>query len=30
VQFWVDRPFLVLVRHEPSGALYFLARVTQP
>jgi serpin B len=26
----VDRPFLVLVRHRPSGALYFLARVTDP
>lgn len=26
----VDRPFLVLVRHRPTGALYFLARVTDP
>jgi serpin B len=26
----VDRPFLVLVRHRVSGALYFLARVTDP
>lgn len=26
----VDRPFLLLVRHRPSGALYFLARVTDP
>jgi hypothetical protein len=26
----VDRPFLLLVRHGPSGALYFLARVTDP
>jgi serine protease inhibitor len=24
----VDRPFLVLVRHRDSGALYFLARIT--
>jgi len=30
VRFEVDRPFLVLVRHAPSGALYFLARVTRP
>ncbi|HYT10437.1 MAG TPA: serpin family protein [Mycobacteriales bacterium] len=26
----VDHPFLVLVRHRGSGALYFLARVTDP
>ena len=26
----VDRPFLLLVRHRPTGALYFLARVTDP
>lgn len=26
----VDRPFLFLVRHRESGAVYFLARVTQP
>jgi len=26
----VDRPFLFLVRHRPSGAIYFLARVVQP
>ncbi|HEX5405313.1 MAG TPA: serpin family protein [Pseudonocardiaceae bacterium] len=26
----VDRPFLFLVRHRPSGAVYFLARVVQP
>jgi serine protease inhibitor len=26
----VDRPFLLLVRHRASGALYFLARVTDP
>ena len=26
----VDRPFLVLVRHRASAALYFLARVTTP
>ena len=30
VQMRVDRPFLLLVRHQPSGALYFLARVTSP
>ncbi|HSV64940.1 MAG TPA: serpin family protein [Mycobacteriales bacterium] len=28
--FHVDRPFLVLVRHVPTGAIYFLARVTEP
>lgn len=26
----VDRPFLVLIRHQETGAVYFLARVTQP
>jgi serpin B len=26
----VDRPFLFLVRHRPSGAVYFLSRVVQP
>lgn len=26
----VDRPFLFLVRHQVTGALYFLARVTDP
>ena len=26
----VDRPFLFLVRHQDSGALYFMARVVQP
>ena len=26
----VDRPFLFLVRHKQSGAIYFLARVVQP
>lgn len=26
----VDRPFLLLVRHRSSGAVYFLARVTDP
>jgi serpin B len=30
VEVRVDRPFLVLVRHVRSGALYFLARVTRP
>ncbi|MDI2031712.1 serpin family protein [Saccharopolyspora sp. TS4A08] len=26
----IDRPFLFLVRHRDSGALYFLARITDP
>jgi serpin B len=26
----VDRPFLFLVRHRPSGAVYFLSRVVRP
>ncbi|MER5394810.1 serpin family protein [Saccharopolyspora sp. NPDC002686] len=26
----VDRPFLFLVRHQATGALYFLARITDP
>jgi serine protease inhibitor len=26
----VDRPFLLLIRHGPTGALYFLAQVTDP
>ncbi|MCP2165204.1 serpin family protein [Goodfellowiella coeruleoviolacea] len=26
----VDRPFLLLVRHQATGALYFLARITRP
>lgn len=26
----VDRPFLVLVRHRASGAVYFLSRVVEP
>ncbi|MBI1759631.1 MAG: serpin family protein [Actinobacteria bacterium] len=30
VPFHVDRPFLVVVRHQPTGAIYFLARVTEP
>ncbi len=30
VRLRVDRPFLVLIRHQPSGAVYFLARVTRP
>jgi serpin B len=30
VPFHVDRPFLVLVRHRDTGAVYFLARVTEP
>lgn len=30
VPFHVDRPFVVLVRHRRTGALYFLARVVEP
>jgi serine protease inhibitor len=30
VPFHVDRPFLLLVRHRPTGALYFMAQVTEP
>jgi serine protease inhibitor len=30
VEFRVDRPFLVVVRHPPTGAVYFLAQVTEP
>jgi serine protease inhibitor len=30
VPFHVDRPFLVVVRHKATGAVYFLARVTDP
>lgn len=30
VVFRVDRPFLVVVRHPPTGAVYFLAQVTDP
>jgi serine protease inhibitor len=30
VLFYVDRPFLLLVRHRRSGAVYFLARVEEP
>lgn len=26
----VDRPFLLAIRHEVTGAVYFLARITQP
>jgi serine protease inhibitor len=26
----VDRPFLLLIRHRPTGALYFLAQITDP
>jgi serpin B len=26
----VDRPFLLLVRHAGTGAVYFLARVVEP
>ena len=26
----VDRPFLLLVRHAATGAIYFMARVTDP
>jgi serine protease inhibitor len=30
VTFHVDRPFLVLVRHRQTGAVYFVARVSEP
>jgi serpin B len=30
VPFHVDRPFLVLVRHRQTGAVYFVARVAEP
>jgi serine protease inhibitor len=30
VEVVVDRPFLLLVRHAQSGAVYFSARVTDP
>ena len=30
VRFHADRPFFVLVRHASTGAIYFLARVTEP
>jgi serine protease inhibitor len=30
LQVRVDRPFLLLVRHQRTGAIYFLARVTRP
>lgn len=30
VPFHVDRPFLLLVRHRRTGAVYFLARVVEP
>ena len=30
VPFHVDRPFLLLVRHRRTGAVYFLARVAEP
>jgi serpin B len=30
VEVHVDRPFLFLVRHRPSGAIYFLSRVVRP
>lgn len=30
IEVHVDRPFLFLVRHRASGAIYFVARVVQP
>lgn len=30
IEVHVDRPFLFLVRHKQSGAIYFLARVVRP
>jgi serine protease inhibitor len=30
VEFRVDRPFLVIVRHPPTEAVHFLAQITEP
>jgi serpin B len=30
VEVTVDRPFLLVVRHQETGVVYFLARVTDP
>lgn len=30
VEFHVDRPFLLLVRHRGTGAIYFFAKITEP
>lgn len=30
VPFHLDRPFLLVVRHQPTGACYFLAHVAEP
>jgi serpin B len=30
VVFRADHPFLVLLRHDPSGAILFLGRVMNP
>lgn len=30
VEVHVDRPFLAMVRHQPTGAIYFMARITEP
>jgi serpin B len=30
VEFHVDRPFLLFVRHPATGAIYFLARISEP
>jgi serine protease inhibitor len=28
--FRADRPFLMLIRHQPTGLILFLGRVTDP
>jgi serpin B len=30
VRFWVDRSFLAILRHRPTGVVYFIARITNP
>jgi serpin B len=30
IPFHVDRPYLVMVRHQNTGAIYFMARVLEP
>ncbi|HLL64960.1 MAG TPA: serpin family protein [Micromonosporaceae bacterium] len=30
VEFHVDRPFVIIVRHPETGAIYFLGRITEP
>lgn len=30
IEMHIDRPFIAIVRHAPTGAIYFMARVTEP